>query len=183
MANRRERSIAIKALHTLVTSAPRRLVGEAGEPHVVIFSDYQCPFCRRLDAELPTLQGLVPEIRVDLRHYPLPSHPYAEEAAAIAICAERMGRFRMIHAALFAVDWTSEEPLRALRDATEWSGSLGVCASEQDVLQRIDEEVELARRLGATGSPVIVVGDSVHSGYLPPRELASLVRRIVPGPQ
>src|SRR5690349_20471076 len=64
-----------------------KLLDEPGGIRVIVFSDYQCPACKEL-------MGRLDEIRRDkdvslsivLRHFPIPSHPYAFKAAVSAEC-------------------------------------------------------------------------------------------------
>src|SRR5690606_21195873 len=69
---------------------------------LVAFLDYQCPYSKRL---LPTLYELVElypdDLRVVMKHHPLPMHPDARFAATAAIAAQRQGRFWVMHDALF----------------------------------------------------------------------------------
>jgi protein-disulfide isomerase len=65
--------------------------GEQSAPlTLVIFSDFECPFCKRA-ASIIRSEPLVAEgkkVRVVFRHYPLPQHPWAQKAAEVASCAE-----------------------------------------------------------------------------------------------
>ncbi|WP_169927813.1 DsbA family protein [Labilithrix luteola] len=57
---------------------------------VVVFTDFQCPFCRRTHAKLEEALEARPNVRVVVRHVPLRSHPDARTAAKTAICAEKL---------------------------------------------------------------------------------------------
>src|SRR5690606_23678943 len=61
---------------------------------VVEFSDYQCPSCKAVHPVLDELVKKYPnDVRVVFRHFPLPQHPKAAEAAAAAVWAAEQGRF------------------------------------------------------------------------------------------
>jgi protein-disulfide isomerase len=53
---------------------------------IQVFSDFQCPFCSRA---VPTMERVLQtygsRVRLIFRHYPLPFHPWAQEAAELAI--------------------------------------------------------------------------------------------------
>jgi protein-disulfide isomerase len=70
---------------------------------IVEFSDFQCPFCRRLDATLRSLMQEHPgQIAVAFHYFPLERiHPQALAAAVAAECANRLGMFASMNAALF----------------------------------------------------------------------------------
>jgi protein-disulfide isomerase len=70
---------------------------------MVEFSEFQCPFCSRVQ---PTLQQLTERYPRDLRivwkHRPLPFHQQARPAAEASLAAHAQGRFWEMHDQLFA---------------------------------------------------------------------------------
>ena len=53
---------------------------------LVMFGDFQCPFCKRSLATIAELEGIYGDkLRVVFKHNPLPMHPRAEPAAELAI--------------------------------------------------------------------------------------------------
>ena len=86
------------------TTKGRPVVGPKKAPvTVVVFSDYQCPFCGRLDPQLSELVGRMGG-RVKLVHkqFPLAFHKQARNAALAALAARKQGRFAAMHRALWA---------------------------------------------------------------------------------
>jgi protein-disulfide isomerase len=96
-----------------LTSAP--LPPVAPEDHVrgpahaallVVYSDYECPYCAALELRLRELP-----VRVVHRHFPVRSaHPRAFAAACAAEAAGRQGAFWPMHEALFADQGRLEDP-------------------------------------------------------------------------
>jgi len=71
---------------------------QPGAPvEVVLYSDFQCPFCGRFVQEtfsdLRTAYVDVGKVQVAFRHVPLPIHDRAERAAEAAECAATQGKF------------------------------------------------------------------------------------------
>ena len=57
---------------------------------IQIFSDFQCPFCARVTGTIDqVLQMYAGRVRVVFRHYPLPFHTWAREAAQASIEVQR----------------------------------------------------------------------------------------------
>ena len=54
---------------------------------IVLFTDLECPYCKRLDARLRELTKARSDVRVVFRNHPLPMHPHARLAAKAAIAA------------------------------------------------------------------------------------------------
>jgi len=65
--------------------------------------DFECPFCRRMQAELSTAlaQARVP-VRLVRKMLPLPNHPHAMPAALAYCCADAQGKGDAMADALFA---------------------------------------------------------------------------------
>lgn len=70
---------------------------------VVVFSDFQCPFCSRV---VPTLKQIEEkygkDVRVVFRHQPLSFHDKAQLAAEASMAAQEQGKFWQMHDTMFA---------------------------------------------------------------------------------
>jgi protein-disulfide isomerase len=96
-----------------LSSAPLAPVGAAdhvrgpdGAQLVVVYGDYECPFCAALELRLRRLP-----VRVAFRHFPVRgTHPRAFAAACAAEAAARQGAFWPMHDALFADQGRLEDP-------------------------------------------------------------------------
>jgi len=138
---------------------------------MVEFTDYQCPYCRRFQAEV------WPRIKHDyvdtgkvlfiVRDLPLPFHAAARPAAEAAHCAAEQGRFWPMHDALLAkgADLTAkgiEEHARALKlDVNRFN----TCVAAGKYAGAIAHNAAEARALGLRGTPSFVIG-RVQQGQL-----------------
>ncbi len=86
---------------------------------VVLFSDFQCPFCSRVEPTLKQLEQAFPgQVRIVWKHQPLAMHPQAMPAALAAEAAREQGKFWPMHEKLFAGQaQLSPRGLRARRPA------------------------------------------------------------------
>jgi len=90
-----------------INGAPMR--GAENAPvTLVLFSDFECPWCGKLEPTLAELLAKNPDkLRIVFKHLPLPMHQQAEPAALAAIAAQKQGKFWEMHDALFqTTDWT-----------------------------------------------------------------------------
>jgi len=70
---------------------------------IVKYSDYQCPACAFYHSFLKQLkQDFGSEVRIEMKHFPLAQHPYAQLAARSAEAARAQGKFDEMHDLLFA---------------------------------------------------------------------------------
>ena len=82
------------------------LRGPVRAPPVILYADFECPFCAALHGRL---EGAA--LRVVFRHFPVrSSHPRAWPSACAAEAAGRQGRFWEMHDALFADTARLEDP-------------------------------------------------------------------------
>lgn len=94
----------LEALKSVIRPGNAPVRGGAAAPVTIIeVSDFECPYCARVQPTLLQLEREYPgKLRTAFKFYPLPSHNYARPAAAAARAAQRQGRFWEMHDYLFA---------------------------------------------------------------------------------
>ena len=98
-------SVALKAPKVDINADNDPFKGpEAALVTIIEFSDFQCPYCRRVQ---PTLNRLMQEyegmIKLVFRDFPLHNiHPQAQKAAEAAQCADEQQKFWPYHDKLFS---------------------------------------------------------------------------------
>lgn len=148
---------------------------------LVMFGDFQCPFCKRV---APTLRDLEKKygdkLRIVFKHNPLPMHPRAEPAAQLAIeafTAKGEAAFWAVHEALFNQGDKLDEPeLLAL------AVSLGLDAKRVKKAidshahgGRIDKDQNLADDLLASGTPHFFINGRRMVGAQPSVKFEALI--------
>ncbi|MFK7990797.1 MAG: DsbA family protein [Sandaracinaceae bacterium] len=163
-----------------VEGAPR--MGPLSAPvTLVIFSDFECPFCRRVLPTLAALRERFPDqIRFVFRNNPLPFHPNAEMAAAAALEAfAQQGDegFWAMHDRLFG-----EDASLRFDDLVSYASALGLdlgrftAALENGTHEStLEADAALAARLGARGTPAFFINGRFISGAQPLPRFVSLV--------
>jgi protein-disulfide isomerase len=91
--------------------APRVAVTSSGAPSlgasdarvtVVVFSDFQCPFCGKMAPIVRSVAARYSDrVRFAFKNFPLGGHPDAAKAAEAALCAGEQNRFWEMHDVLF----------------------------------------------------------------------------------
>ena len=101
VTSRSGKSVQVIALDFFVeiNTADTPSKGPQNAPVVlVVFSDFQCPYCARLAPKLEQMLKQYPKsVRVVYKNFPLSSHKFAKQAAAAALAAERQGKFWEYH--------------------------------------------------------------------------------------
>ena len=126
---------------------------------LVEFFDYACGFCRASNEHVERLLREDPRLRVVWREFPVLG-PASEQAAVASLAAARAGRYRPFFHGMFAAGRPSEQTIAATRSAVGIEPAT-LTAEFRTELQR---NYQLARSLGANGTPTFVVGDQVLHG-------------------
>jgi protein-disulfide isomerase len=155
---------------------------------IVEFSDFQCPFCRRVQPVLRELsEKYGDQIRWSFKDLPLVSiHPEAQPAAEAARCAGDQGKFWEYRAALFEESRLNAELHQRISESLQLNPEeFQKCLSSQKYAEVVQADLAEAESLGINGTPAFVVNGVILSGAQPveaftriiDRELAKLSRR------
>ncbi len=129
---------------------------------LVVFSDFQCPFCKKLAPTLDELRKAYPnELRVVFKHNPLPFHARAEPAAELTLEAlQKRGEagFWQVHDALFARDSLDDAALEEVAKAANLDPQQALAAVQAHKYQEtLDRDADLALDVDANGTPTSFV--------------------------
>ncbi|MBW0144529.1 DsbA family protein [Sphingomicrobium clamense] len=130
---------------------------ENPEVTLVEYYDYACGFCRQAKPDLERLLAEDPTLRVVYRELPVLG-PASVAAARASLAASKAGKFAEFHESLWASGGISEESLNAALDA---AGITVEALDDPAINAEIDRNLEIAGLLGATGTPLFVIGDQV----------------------
>jgi len=140
---------------------------------LVVFSNYQCPFCKRLEPTLAKIRAHYGDaVRVVAKHSPLPFHKNAFRAAEAAECAGEEGRFWAMHDRMFA----HQRDLRPVK-LVEHAKAIGLSGTSlarftRCLVQRKHERtvlasLALASQVTARGTPNTFVNGRKLTGAKP----------------
>jgi len=145
--------------------------GAADAPvHVVVFSDFECPFCRRTEPVLNRLFERFPrEVRFVWKNFPLSIHPGAAGAAEAAQCAHDQGRFWDYHDALFAAAVVPDQQgFRAVANGLGLDGvAFDECLQSHRRAAEVKADITAGQRAGVEGTPTVFVNGVAFVGALP----------------
>ena len=134
---------AVPAKDMVIYSPPKDKV----KATITVFTDVDCPYCRKFHQEVPTLNKM--GIAVRYLAYP---------RTGIGTVSYR----KMVYA------WCSKDPRQALDDARD-----GVPLKPKTCPNPVAKEYALGNEVGVTGTPSLVYADgTMVPGYLPARVLA-----------
>jgi protein-disulfide isomerase len=138
--------------------------------NIVIFSDFECPFCARA---LPALEEVErtysKDVRFFFRHSPLPFHQAARPAHEASSCAGEQGRFWEVHDHIFKSGELAPDLLR-----TFVSGLSGVdmaaydtCMASGRGASTVEADLAAAAAAQVDGTPAFFINGIKLSGAQP----------------
>ena len=134
-----------------------------GDVTIVEFFDYACPYCSKSNADVARLLKDDPKVKLVWREWPVLG-PDSQAAAEASLAAARKGRYREYHDALFALGRPSGQTIAQARAAAGLTEADLAAVGKAEMSGELSKNYELARGLGATGTPTFVIGDRVLQG-------------------
>ncbi|MEP6667764.1 MAG: vitamin K epoxide reductase family protein [Chthoniobacter sp.] len=166
-------------------STAHRLGPVVAPVQLVVFSDFQCGFCRQLAPVLKQLHGEFPQdVSIVFRHFPLEGHPRAFPSAIAAECAAEQGHFWEYHDKLFAEGGN-------LSDAKllDLALSLGLdqprftaCLQSDRPRKVVEANRRDAQQLDLPGAPAVFLNGRRLEGPLTYENLARRIKEALPAP-
>lgn len=118
-----------------------------------VFTDPDCPHCKRLHEELKKLVSMEPDLAVYIKMYPLKMHPKAYDKARLILAA---GSLDMLNKA--------------------FAGEKLPAPGEKDRKEPVDETINLAKSLGIRGTPAVVFPDGrLVTGFRNAKQMQDLL--------
>jgi len=156
-------------------------LGDKNAPVTIIeFSDFQCPFCRKLYKEtLPQIKKEyidTGKAKFVYRDFPLAFHSAAMPAAQGAECADDQGKFWEMHDKIFeeqekqgsgTVQFTAD-------DVKKWAGEIGLntsefsqCLNSEKYKSEVEKDIADGTAVGVRGTPATFINGRLVSGAQP----------------
>ena len=145
----------------------------AAKPEVTMtyFFDYACGYCRQSNPVIERLMAEDKGLRVIYRELPILG-PASVEAARVSLAASKAGKFAQYHDALYAAGRPGPDTIAL---AARAAGVPAQAADDPAQEAELRANMGLASQLGATGTPLFVVGDKVINAAVGYEELKKAV--------
>lgn len=146
---------------------------------IVVFSDFECPYCKEAN---PALHQILEEnkgqVRLVFKHFPLPFHKRADNAAGAAVIAHRQGKFWELHDLLFSNQGAlTDADLQKYIEAVGISG-LDVNKKMQEdpsVAEAINTDMVMGVEAGVNGTPTMFINGIKVMGGLEKEALGQII--------
>lgn len=151
---------------------------------IVEFFDYHCGYCKHMVPALTQLLKEDKKVRVVFREFPILSEDSVNAArAALAVNRLAPDKYFDYHTALMKHEGKFEE-----KDLAAMAKKIGISAdalkaemAKPEVSAMLDKDRTMAQELGISGTPGIIIGDTIVPGAVPYEELKKMVDNVRAG--
>ncbi|HVZ72570.1 MAG TPA: thioredoxin domain-containing protein [Polyangia bacterium] len=152
-----------------VDNAPTK-GGNQPKVTIIEFSDFQCPFCGRVNGTLDTLlKDYGKDVSVSFRNNPLPFHNNAMPAALAGEAAREQGKFWEMHDKMFANQQNLDRPTldKLAQEVGLNMGKYKEAMDKEKGKERIKKDMDDAAKFGARGTPNFFINGRNFRGAQP----------------
>jgi protein-disulfide isomerase len=149
-----------------VTGSP--ILGPADAPvTVVVFTDFQCPYCVQVAPLLKQVQEKLPkDVRVALKHFPLDMHAQALPAALGGVAAQAQGKFWEYHDEIFRKNGQLTKD--TVRQVAEKVGldmaAFDAAMANPSTAAAVERDKKAGAEAGVRGTPTVFVNGRLLPG-------------------
>jgi len=162
-----------------ITGAPVR--GTATAPVTIVeYSDFHCPFCRRVQPTLSALLEKYPgQVKLVYKHLPLDSlHPQARRVSEASWCAAKQDKFWAFHDAVYADSSSDASDATLARYATTAGldvAAFTACLADPETRAAIQRDVAQGEALGLSSTPGFFINGREVRGAQPLEAFVSVI--------
>jgi len=134
---------------------------------MTVFSDFQCPYCKRaMEILNDEMQANPSGVRLIFRNFPLPMHSWARPAAEMAACAYRQSNdafwhvhdWLFLHQAEITADNLAEKVDRIVAERSDIDETVyASCVAEHQSSDQVDKDMSFAKDHRLRGTPTVFV--------------------------
>lgn len=143
---------------------------DAARVKLVIFSDFECPFCSRALPALEEVAKTYPnDVQFFFRHSPLPFHQAARPVHEASACAGEQGKFWELHDHVFNTRELNMDKIRGfLTGLAGFDGAAyDACLSSGRGKAAVDADLAAAQKYQVDGTPAFFLNGVKVSGAQP----------------
>ena len=156
------------------------LGSENAEVEIIIFTDYECTYCKQLIGYLDGIKESHIEagiVQVQIWDFPLEMHEQAFASAICAYCADQQGAFWEMHQLLYDVQEELDDEL-----FITFANQLNLnmiefvsCFASKAAVEKVESDIRTGEELGITGTPAFIINGNLFFGMPPEKVFQSLI--------
>jgi protein-disulfide isomerase/thiol-disulfide isomerase/thioredoxin/uncharacterized membrane protein len=162
---------------------------------IVVFEDFQCPFCKKLSGNLEVLLEERDDVRMAFMHFPMHQscnaatlrknlHKFACGAATSAVCAEQQGKFWEVH----DLQFRNNGRLRG-KNLRQYANEAGLdmaawtaCMKDPTTKDKVIASSKVGADAGVTGTPAVFINGRKMVGAQSVASLNAIIDALAEDP-
>ena len=166
----------------LVASKGAGFMGNVNGKTVIIeFSDYNCPYCKRMSSMVKQAIKADKNIKVVLREFPIlgPSSVYAAKAA---LAAKQQGKYQQAHFALISTKGrlTENRVKKIMAGIGVDVAKLEKDMQRPEIKAALERNLRIGELLGINGTPAFIAGGNLFPGAQDNEQFAKMLTLAKP---
>ncbi len=160
---------------------------------VLEYSDFQCPFCKRVQKTLKKLRAQYKDkVQFAYRHFPLPFHKQANSLAEAVECARDQNKFWELQSIIY-----QKQEVLEVGDILKAADEAGVknmddfksCWDKGKYKARVLNDLKEGAQMGIQGTPTFIIGSfdaetdtisgEMFSGAVPEEKFVSTIKKYL----
>jgi protein-disulfide isomerase len=179
MIERRGMSMHPLKTYTINLEGAAATGDEKPSVRVAAFSDFECPFCRKVLPRLEKLATKLEGVRLYFKHFPVKSHKRSVAAAVASLAAHKQGKFWPFH------DLCYKDPQHLsdsdIVEKAQEAGVADIGAFKADIkskslLKAVEDDKLEGLKLGVKGTPTIYIDGKKYEGETSYEDLKDVLK-------
>lgn len=140
---------------------------------LVVFTDYNCPYCKKLDPYLEKIVTKYPDVAVIFKFLPYRAESSVTAARdALTVWREKPQQFLHFNEVLMAKKGYHDD---ASIVAAKKKAAVVVDTPDNQSLETLKKSLSLAEQLGIQGTPATLIGNELLAGWVPFEQFDAMV--------
>ena len=140
---------------------------------LVVFTDYNCPYCKKFDPYLEKIVAKYPDVAVVFKFLPYRSESSVTSARdALTVWRAHPEQFMKFNDLLMAKKGYHDD---ASIDQAKQKAGVVVNEPDSESFETVKKSLALAQQLGIQGTPATLIGDEMLSGWVPYEQFDAMV--------
>jgi len=149
---------------------------------IILFSDFECPYCQQLHGTLSKIGRLYPKsVVIKHKNFPIPGHELGAKAALGSYCAGKQGKFKEYYDSIFTTSGRlSNEridmlPIQLSLDDSDFKS----CLADPSSAIAVENDKIDGKAIGVQATPTMVINGKVYPGAKSLDALETIIDALV----
>lgn len=174
-------SNTLKQYHSYLYNNPMYSYFGSETPKLTIinFTDYNCPYCKRLESGLVEMLKKYPEIRVinvylTFQQRMIPGMDTNTAWYALNVWENNRPNFAEVHRLMMAKP--SRQDRKSIMKIAQMTGTEAALAPNEMKKKMVEKSEKTFSQLGLRGTPALIIGNEIIPGAIPQAQLDKLIK-------